>query len=337
MPYSYIDREIVKSLDSSLTNTNSIQKDQLSFDILSTNELQNMKVFSSAEKSEKVGNVSNIVFHPSKKKVVGIVIRRPDIAMMFKRADLFVGIHAFYISDDCVVLKNVANPFDKSACKQLGVNWDDCIYWIGFPMMTKGEKSVGTVGCVNFVPETGDIVSVEADEGTLSRALLGVKEIPAEYILGFRRGIGVSLRQDTLEQERYAHENPEQFLGAILIDEEALSVACEGGLAQKAGSASVVMAKKASEVVEKTGEVAVNGANAVIDRVGQTKDGFVGFKDEFSKEMEDIKKDQAEEEQKVIEEADEVTVKATRAVKTHLKKSKGMFGAFRDEFKKANK
>lgn len=327
----------MKSLGTPTANEDSIDLSRQGFEIINTAKLHNMNVFSSQDKAEKVGKVSDIVFHPSQKKVVGIVVRRPDIAMMFKRADLFVGIHAFDILDDCVILKNVANPFDKSACKQLGVNWDDCIYWIGFPLMSKDEKSIGTVGRVNFIPENGEVVSVEANEGSLSRALLGVKEIPAEFILGFRRGIGVSLRQDTVEQERYAQENPEQFLGAILIDEEALGVANQGGLAQKAGSASVVIAKKASRVVEKTGEAAVSGAAAVVDRVGQTKDGFVGFKDEFNKEMEDVVQKDAQAEKKAIEEAEAATVNATRAVKAHLKKSKGMFGAFRDEFKKANK
>ena len=327
----------MKSLGTPTANEDSIDLSRQGFEIINTAKLHNMNVFSSQDKAEKVGKVSDIVFHPSQKKVVGIVVRRPDIAMMFKRADLFVGIHAFDILDDCVILKNVANPFDKSACKQLGVNWDDCIYWIGFPLMSKDEKSIGTVGRVNFIPENGEVVSLEANEGTLSRALLGVKEIPAEFILGFRRGIGVSLRQDTVEQERYAQENPEQFLGAILIDEEALGVANQGGLAQKAGSASVVIAKKASRVVEKTGEAAVSGAAAVVDRVGQTKDGFVGFKDEFNKEMEDVVQKDAQAEKKAIEEAEAATVNATRAVKAHLKKSKGMFGAFRDEFKKANK
>lgn len=327
----------MKSLGTPTANEDSIDLSRQGFEIINTAKLHNMNVFSSQDKAEKVGKVSDIVFHPSQKKVVGIVVRRPDIAMMFKRADLFVGIHAFDVLDDCVILKNVANPFDKSACKQLGVNWDDCIYWIGFPLMSKDEKSIGTVGRVNFIPENGEVVSVEANEGSLSRALLGVKEIPAEFILGFRRGIGVSLRQDTVEQERYAQENPEQFLGAILIDEEALGVANQGGLAQKAGSASVVIAKKASRVVEKTGEAAVSGAAAVVDRVGQTKDGFVGFKDEFNKEMEDVVQKDAQAEKKAIEEAEAATVNATRAVKAHLKKSKGMFGAFRDEFKKANK
>lgn len=327
----------MKSLGTPTANEDSIDLSRQGFEIINTAKLHNMNVFSSQDKAEKVGKVSDIVFHPSQKKVVGIVVRRPDIAMMFKRADLFVGIHAFDILDDCVILKNVANPFDKSACKQLGVNWDDCIYWIGFPLMSKDEKSIGTVGRVNFIPENGEVVSLEANEGSLSRALLGVKEIPAEFILGFRRGIGVSLRQDTVEQERYAQENPEQFLGAILIDEEALGVANQGGLAQKAGSASVVIAKKASRVVEKTGEAAVSGAAAVVDRVGQTKDGFVGFKDEFNKEMEDVVQKDAQAEKKAIEEAEAATVNATRAVKAHLKKSKGMFGAFRDEFKKANK
>ena len=327
----------MKSLGTPTANEDSIDLSRQGFEIINTAKLHNMNVFSSQDKAEKVGKVSDIVFHPSQKKVVGIVVRRPDIAMMFKRADLFVGIHALDILDDCVIIKNVANPFDKSACKQLGVNWDDCIYWIGFPLMSKDEKSIGTVGRVNFIPENGEVVSLEANEGTLSRALLGVKEIPAEFILGFRRGIGVSLRQDTVEQERYAQENPEQFLGAILIDEEALGVANQGGLAQKAGSASVVIAKKASRVVEKTGEAAVCGAAAVVDRVGQTKDGFVGFKDEFNKEMEDVVQKDAQAEKKAIEEAEAATVNATRAVKAHLKKSKGMFGAFRDEFKKANK
>ena len=327
----------MKSLGTPTANEDSIDLSRQGFEIINTAKLHNMNVFSSQEKAEKVGKVSDIVFHPSQKKVVGIVVRRPDIAMMFKRADLFVGIHAFDVLDDCVILKNVANPFDKSACKQLGVNWDDCIYWIGFPLMSKDEKSIGTVGRVNFIPENGEVVSLEANEGSLSRALLGAKEIPAEFILGFRRGIGVSLRQDTVEQERYAQENPEQFLGAILIDEEALGVANQGGLAQKAGSASVVIAKKASRVVEKTGEAAVSGAAAVVDRVSQTKDGFVGFKDEFNKEMEDVVQKDAQAEKKAIEEAEAATVNATRAVKAHLKKSKGMFGAFRDEFKKANK
>lgn len=314
---------------------------------ITTHELAGMRVVGGKNGTKRIGKVRSFVFHPKGKRVIGFIVKRPDFLWMFKRKDLFVSIDGYDLIDGRVVVKPVPEATDKAACKSLGVDWDDCVLWVGMPLLSEDEESLGVVGNVTFNQLTGSIYSVEANTGATANALLGRREIPAELIRGFKRGIGVALTQTGEPEEGLAVAD--SHLGAILVSNEAKDIAVEGGLAEKAGQATAVVSDKAGKAVKKTGETVNKGAYKLGEQIGKTKDAFGDMQKEYKKESDADEaatkklsvRTPAEEGSASKEAKSKKTAKkpesgnAARAVGEHLKKSKGMFSAFKDEYSKA--
>lgn len=261
--------------------------------------------------TKRIGKVHHFVFHPRARRVVGFTVKRPDIALMAHRSDVFVAIDRFDIVNGRIVIQPGKDSMGKPACKRLGVNWDDCVMWQGILLMTEAGTRCGYVGDVRFATESGEVQTVFLDRGKTADLLLGFTELPANLIRGFKLGVGDKLNGED--------EDGEDFLrGAIIVDDEVLTMESEGGLAEKAGAASAVAANKASQAVEaakpvvaetaqKAGavasaaaskaseaasvaaskaEVAVNdGAFKLGQQLGKTRGMFSSFKEEYRRAL----------------------------------------------------
>ena len=258
--------------------------------LTTTDELTGVRVIGGKKGTKRIGKVRRFVFHPKEKRVVGFVVKRPDLLWMFRRKDLFVAVSGYEIEDGRIVVSNDPAATNRAACKALGVDWDACVLWVGLPVMTEDGDALGVVGSVTFDRKTGVVDSVTTDSGATANALLGKREIPANLVKGFRRGMGAALAQTGAEGE----ESEEVVLGAILVAEEARDIAVEGGLAEKAGEATAVVVDKAHTAVDKakpvasaaakkTGEVVNKGAYATGKQIAATKGMFSGFKEEYDK------------------------------------------------------
>lgn len=265
--------------------------------LITTKELSGMRVVGGKQGTKHIGKVRSFVFHPKEKRVVGFVVKRPDFLWMFRRKDLFVAIHGYDIEDGRMVVNNEPTATNRAACKELGVDWDSCVLWIGLPVMTESGDALGVVGSVTFDPKTGAVHSLTTDSGATANALLGKREIPANLVQGFKRGMGVALSQPG-EKGSESTEPAEVSLGAILVAEEACNVATEGGLAEKAGEATAVVVDKASTAVnkakpvasaaaKKTGKMVSKGAYATGKQIAATKGMFSAFKEEYNKARRD--------------------------------------------------
>lgn len=237
-----------------------------------------------------VGKVRRFVFHPNEKRLVGFMVKRPDLFWMFRRKDLFVTLDGYDVVDGRIVVRDDPAATGRGACKALGIDWDACILWVGLPVMTEDKEALGIVGSVSFNRSTGTIESLITDSGATANALLGKRDIPADLIRGFRRGMGVALAQTGQEGEA----TDEVVLGAILVANEAREIPAEGGLAEKAGETTAVVVDKAqktidkakpvvSDAAKKTGEAVNKGAYATGKQIAATKGMFSGFKEEYNK------------------------------------------------------
>ncbi len=303
---------------------------------ITSNEAIGTRVVGGKNGTRRIGKVRRLVFHPKEKRVIGFIVKRPDLLWMFHRKDKFVSIDGYDLVDGRICIKNEPDATDRAACKKLGVDWDACVLWIGLPILSEDGTEFGFVGNVTFDRVTGAVENVETDGGATSNALLGKREIPVDLIKGFRRGVGAAIAQTGHEGDRT--ETTEY--GAILVFDEAKEIATEGGLAEKAGAATAVAADKAGKAVKKTGEAVNKGAKAVGDRAEATKDGFVGFKEEFQKESGAADKKKAlegevEESESASEQIGKAVNQGAKAVGKQIKKSKGMFSAFKEEYNKA--
>ena len=113
-----------------------------------------------------------------------------------------------------------------------GRQLDDCVLWVGLPVMTEDGTSLGMVGNVTFNRITGMVDTFDTDSGATANALLGKRTIPADLVKGFRRGMGAALAQVGSE----GRETDEVVLGAMLVDDAAKDLVAEGGVAEKAGA-----------------------------------------------------------------------------------------------------
>lgn len=303
---------------------------------ITSNETIGTRAVGGKNATRRIGKVRRLVFHPKEKRVVGFIVKRPDLLWMFRRKDKFVSIDGYDLVDGRICIKNEPDATDRAACKKLGVDWEACVLWIGLPIIAEDGTEFGVVGNVVFDRVSGAVERVETDGGATSNALLGKREIPVGLIKGFRRGVGAAIAQTGHEGDRT--ENPEY--GAILVFDEAKEIVAEGGLAEKAGAATAVAADKAGKAVKKTGEAVNKGAKAVGERAEATKDGFVGFKEEFKKESGSVEKrkaleGEAEETESAGEQIGKAVNQGAKAVGKQIKKSKGMFSAFKEEYDKA--
>lgn len=265
--------------------------------LLTTSTLVGTRVVGGKSGTRHIGKVKQCVFHPTHKKCVGLIVKRPDLLWMFRRSDVFVSIKGFDMVDGRIVIKDDAEATGRAALTAQGIDWDHCVLWLGLPIVSETDKKLGIVGTVTFDSKTGEVTSIESSSGATANALLGKREIPSDLIMGFRRGIGTALAL-TGEEALEAEQADVSQLGAILVSEDADEVKVEGGLAEKAGKATAVAQGKASKataaakekagVAAKKAEEAVNkGAYATGAQIGKAKGMFSAFKEEYEKARHD--------------------------------------------------
>lgn len=258
---------------------------------LSTKKLSGARVVGGKNRDRRIGKVTRFVFHPREKRCVGVIVKRPDLLLMFHRKDRFIAFDSIEIEDGRVVMPDSKDAIDQAACKRLGVVWDECVLWEGMPLITEGGEQIGTVGEVILSFPSGRIKSIEADRGGTAKLLIGTRVIPAEQILGFKTGAGVRL--NSVEG---ADEQP--MLGAIMVSDEVLKTDLEGGIAEAAGRQSAVALDKIGKTTEKVkqaakpkvdsatksaGKAINKGAYATGKQISRAKGMFSAFADEYKK------------------------------------------------------
>ena len=307
--------------------------------LMTNDELRGVRVLGGKNGTSHIGKVRRLVFHPRERRVVGFIVKRPDLALMFHRKDLFVSINGFDIVDGRVVVRQAPDATDKGACKALGIDWDTCVMWEGLPLMTESGETLGMVGTVAFDRETGAISTVTADAGATANTLLGTRVIPASYIKGFRRGIGVALVQ---QDEAGAEQDEDEIeLGAILESDEAMKLVAEGSVAEKAGAATAVAVNKVNTTVKPavtnaakaTTQAVGKGVRAVGKRAEETKDAFSGFKEEYDKARGAKGSDGGT--SAVVKKAASAKPSSKTASAKKAPAKKNMFAAFKEEYDKA--
>ena len=243
---------------------------------------------------KKMGRVHAVVFHPTEARCVGLLVKRPDLALMFHRSDIFVAFNGFTEEGKTLLIKEDPKATDKGACKALGINLDTCVVWLGLAVMDEDGTNFGTVGDVVFDTKTGKVDYLVVSQGATANTLLGTRRVPGDKIRGFRRGMGTQLYM--------ADDDDKRALGAILVDGSVKEIAVEGGVAETAGEATAVIGDKAKKsykrVVKKVkpkAQEAGKAASEVIDKgvyatgkqIGRTKGMFSNFAEEFKKGLND--------------------------------------------------
>ncbi len=263
---------------------------------VNTKDYIGVRVVTPGKKNDKrVGKVYRFVFHPSEKRVVGFMVKRPDLLLMFHRSDSFVALDGFHIEDGRIAINDDAAASGSAAIKRLGLDWDNCVFWEGMPILTKGGEMLGYAGNVLFNRADGAVVALEIDAGAANDAVVGKRTIPSAMIKGFKLGAGAQFGNAFPDDEQLA-ETIE--VGAILVSDEAASVKTQGGIASAAGEATAVAANKARKAVadakptvdsaaKAAGKAVDKGVFAVGKQLGRASGMFAAFKNEYNKARKD--------------------------------------------------
>lgn len=267
---------------------------------MNTRDLFNKKIWMSRPRKndpdavKKVGRIHAFVFHPSRPQLVGFLVKRPDVALMFRREDMFVAFNGFIVFDDYIVVNEATGSQGRAATKALGINLDDCVIWMGLAVMCADGTALGIADNVEFDPKTGRVLALEVSGGATANALLGRRTIPGEMIVGFRRGMG-----DKLWLTDDEDDDPEAR-GAVIVADDAAGIDVAGGVAEKAGEATAVATDKAKKTYKKVvrkvkpvassatktaGEAVQKGVYATGRQIARTEGMFSNFKNEFKKAM----------------------------------------------------
>ena len=215
-------------------------------------------------RGHKIGKVYKTVFDPSGMRVVGFIVRRPDLLWMFKRPEKFLSLDAMDASEGVIRATKGMDSWDDRAVKRCGLDWDKCLIWEGMTVRVSGTDDIlGHVDDVSFDEETGAADAFFLDDGGTARALIGSVEIPADLVIGYK--------------DDY-----------LVVKPEAAQCKLSGGLAAKAGTATAKATIAAREGTKKAGQAASKavdaGAVGLGKGIGRLKRSFTGAVDGFKKE-----------------------------------------------------
>ena len=239
-----------------------------------------------------IGRVRSCIFHPDVNVCVGIMVHRPDAALMFHRADQFVALDRLHFDGKDIVVDWCADGEGKPAAKRLNLDLDNCVIWSGLAVITKDKERLGYVGQVHFDLQTGAVQDVVVYTGAAKDALLGKFVIPANLIRGFCWGVGdvIVLSQNDAEGEG------EGLRGGLVVAAEAKELVTSGGIADAAGKATakasnevrkvkVKVKPKIDEGMKVAGAATTKGLYVTGKQVARTKGMFGAFKEEMKKGM----------------------------------------------------
>ena len=272
--------------------------------MFSTEEACKKRIYSATKKGQlkKIGRVRAVVFHPNRAEVVGYIVKRPDLLLMFKRGDRFCAADRLALSEDGFVVSDEQGAFDRDACKRLGIDYDTCLLWVGMPVVNEAGRELGAVKCVFFDEQTRKVDHIDISIDSVARTLLGQSEIPREMIVGFKDG-------------------------AIVVKREVSQVSESGGAAAAAGEAWAKAKHSASQRADRAEKAIDSGAFKMGEAIGSARQKIAAS---AAKEKPAAASGQ---------EADEPTQadKAARAVGRQVGKFPSMFKDFKEEFDKASR
>ena len=183
------------------------------------------------ERSSKLGRVHRAVFSPNGTRVVGLMVKRPDVAGMVKREDAFVAWDSFAVQGKEVWVRAEKGALDEAARRRLGLDWDACILWEGMDARTLGGKPLGYVSDAEFDEKTGQVTCFFTTDGGMAHALVGSFQITPDMVRGYADG-------------------------CMVVDTQGKTLELDGGLAGAAGEGYARAKAGASEVGKKAGAVA---------------------------------------------------------------------------------
>lgn len=219
------------------------------------------------EHKKPLGKVHFALFTPAGNRLVGFLIKRPDMLWMFKRKDIFVPIDVCHLQGSELHIHSSMRQLGKSALTRLALDWDSCIIWQGMDVVSQDKQMIGHISDVTLNASSGAVSEFIIDDGKIASRLVGHIKIPFS-----------------------GYESCEK--GRVVVNTQGISTELSKGLAADAGKkyaeAKYAGKKLAQRVNNKIDEVSssqeyTNAAKSVGRQIKKSRSMFGDFLDEFKK------------------------------------------------------
>lgn len=214
-------------------------------------------------KDKKVGVVTQVLFHPNDNRVVGFVVRRPELLFLIRRKPAFVPwpSTASVVAHGDIHAAGGKLLSEAQATRMLGVPFEDTVIWKGMPVTDSSGRTRGTVRDVGVGRSSGTVVALYVSQGGASDVAVGTVKIDGQYVRGFD---GTAVQVSSKGFEESAHTGGAAKVAgttaayAKVRGEQVVDAAAEGlrnaGVsvdAQKTGRSAGRMLKKLQDAAGK--------------------------------------------------------------------------------------
>lgn len=190
-----------------------------------------------ARSGKRIGRVDDVVFAPDEARVVGFVVGRPRLLLLFDRKDRLLAFDSVTIDGGAVRVVGDRDAWDARAARRLRVDWDRCAIWHGMPVRTESGSKLGTVHDALIDDRTGAVERIELSGGVAADIIVGVRAIEARL---FREFDGE----------------------AIVVADPAAEIGLSGGAAAAAGKGAARLRVHGESVARKAAATARSAAAA---------------------------------------------------------------------------
>jgi len=175
---------------------------------------------------KRVGKVVDVIFAADSLVAVGYVVGRPDVLFVFRRKDLILAYDRAKVLADKIVV-NGKQAWGKGAAKRLGIDWDKAVIWRGMSVRSERGTELGYVRDAVIDEADGHLNGLGLTGGIAADVAVGTVDMPATLVKGWDGS-------------------------AIVVREEARTIASDGGAAATAGRAAAVAQDRATKATAAT-------------------------------------------------------------------------------------
>ena len=268
---------------------------------------------------KKIGRVHYFIF--LKNKCVGVLIKRPDVALMFRRRDIFAPLSAINFQSKAIILDADYEAQGSQFLKQSKIKLSQTFVYDG---MTVQCESGTTLGCIDSVEceAKGKVSAILISDGATSDKLLGLRTVPAELLVGMKAGTGAVRLVST-------DEGSDEGVGVFVVKDEAENIKYKGGATQKLAVGTIKAKNKAAETATKAKDAAMPMVEKGKDKaIEMAKKGVAKAKEKATPVLEGGKDAATDLAQEGVQRAKEKAERDTEEFKRG-------FAGFKEEFKKA--
>ena len=135
-----------------------------------------------------LGTVTNVLFHPSEPRAVGVAVRPPAALVVVSRKGTYLPLSALSFGPEGASSDLAKLPTGRKAAEGLGFDPETTVIWTGMPVADPHGREIGIVRGLSFDGTTGVVDRIDVGSGTVADVAHGRYLVPGDAIVGFARG-----------------------------------------------------------------------------------------------------------------------------------------------------